>query len=155
MERSFYFDERILIREITPGSPVDLTGNCEIPLDDFSRRQKRVEADLTGMDCSRSRCTADGNPPIHTIQPLISERNSVLGCDGLQASASPGSHLPADFEEVGEIPIHGEGEPDRNGKEAVVVHAQALEAAALPQEPSPRQMQRSARDLSLSLIGHV
>ena len=107
------------------------------------------------MDCSRSRCTADGNPPIHTIQPLISERNSVLGCDGLQASASPVSHLPADFEEVGKIPIHGEGEPDRNGKEAVVVHAQALEAAALPQEPSPRQMQRSARDLSLSLIGHV
>ena len=35
------------------------------------------------------------------------------------------------------------------------MHAQALEAAAVPQEPRPRQMQRSARDLSLSLIGHV
>src|SRR5207247_9831912 len=65
--------------------------------------------------------------------------------------ALPISH----FEQVGEIRIHGEGEPDRNGEEAVVVHAQALEAAAVPQEPRPRQMQRSARDLSLSLIGHV
>src|SRR5207247_5185884 len=63
--------------------------------------------------------------------------------------ALPISH----FEQVGEIRIHGEGEPDRNGEEAVVVHAQALEAAAVPQEPRPRQMQRSARDLSLSLIG--
>jgi hypothetical protein len=35
------------------------------------------------------------------------------------------------------------------------VHSKTLEAAALPQEPSPRQVQRSARDLSLSLIGHV
>jgi hypothetical protein len=106
MERSFYFDERMLIREITPGSPVDLTGDRQIPLDDFSRRQERVEADLIGMDCGRSRCTADGNPPIHTIQPLIPKRHSVLGRDGLQASASPGSYLPTHFEEVSKIPIH-------------------------------------------------
>jgi hypothetical protein len=106
MERSFYFDERMLIREIAPNSPVDVTGDRQIPLDDFSRRQERVEADLAGMDCSRSRCTADGDPPIHTIQPLISERHSILGCDGLQASTSPGSYLPTHFEKVGEIPIH-------------------------------------------------
>ena len=35
------------------------------------------------------------------------------------------------------------------------MHSKTLEAAALPQEPSPRQMQRSARDLHLSLTGHV
>jgi hypothetical protein len=106
MERSFYFDERILIRLITPDSPVDFTGDREIPLEDFSRRQERVETDLPGMDCGRSRCTADGDPPIHTIQPLIPERYSVLGRDGLQAPASTVSYLPTDFEQVGKIRIH-------------------------------------------------
>jgi hypothetical protein len=106
MERAFYFDERMLIREITPDWPVDLTRDREIPLEDFSCRQERIKADLTGMDGSRSRCTADGDPPIHTIQPFIPKRHSVLGRDGLQASASPGSHLPADFEQVGKIRIH-------------------------------------------------
>src|SRR5207244_13101329 len=48
-----------------------------------------------------------------------------------------------------------EGKPDQNGKEAVVVYSKTLEAAALPQEPRPRQVQPSARDLYLSLIGHV
>ena len=35
------------------------------------------------------------------------------------------------------------------------MHSKALEAEALPQEPSPRQVQRSARNLYLSLMGHV
>src|SRR5512141_2370536 len=39
--------------------------------------------------------------------------------------------------------------------EAVVVHSKALEAAALPQEPSPRQVQRSTRNIYLSFTGHV
>jgi hypothetical protein len=106
MERSFYFDEAALIREFAPDWPVDFTGDREIPLDDFSRRQERIKANLTGMDCRRSWRTADGNPPVHTIQPLIPERNPILGYDGLQASASPGSYRPTHFKQVGEIPIH-------------------------------------------------
>ena len=35
------------------------------------------------------------------------------------------------------------------------MHSKALEAVALPQEPSPRQVQCSTRDLYLSLMGHV
>jgi hypothetical protein len=106
MERSFYFDERVLIRMSTPDSPVDFAGNRQIPLGDFTRRQERVETDLTGMDCRRSRCTVERDPPIHTIQPLISERYSLLGHDGLQASASPASYRPTDFEQVGKIRIY-------------------------------------------------
>ena len=81
MERSFHFDERILIRAITTNSPTDFTGDSQIPLDDFSSWQTRVEADLTGKDSGRSRRTTDGNPPVHRVQPLIPERYSILGYD--------------------------------------------------------------------------
>jgi hypothetical protein len=106
MERPFCFEERALIRELALDSPTDFTGDHEIPLDGFSHRQERVTVNLTGMDCGGGRCTPDGEPPIHPIQPLIPERNSVLGRDGLQASASPISLFPTDFEKVGKIRIH-------------------------------------------------
>ncbi len=155
MERSFYCDERAIIRESTPASPADVTGDRELPLDGFSRRQKRVAMDLTEKDGRRRRRTVDGHPSIHTIQSLIPERYSIFGLDGLQASASSISLRPADFEKIGKIGTHGDGEPDRNGKQAIVVDSQALEAASLPLEPSPRHVQRSARDLYLSLMRHI
>src|SRR5215470_11582976 len=72
--RLFYLDKRALIQEITLDSFVDFTGDREIPLDDFSRRQERIEADLIGMNCRRNGCTANGDPSLHMIQPLIPYR---------------------------------------------------------------------------------
>ena len=106
MERSFYFDERMLIRDMRPITPADFTRDRQIPLNDFSSRQERIEADLTRMDCGRSRYTKERDPPIHAIQSLISERNSILGRDRLQASASTASYRPTDFEQVRKIRIH-------------------------------------------------
>ena len=155
MERPVYLDECVLIREVRPVSPADFTRDRKIPLNDFSSRQERVEADLIRMDCRRSRHTEECDPPIHTIQPLISERNSILGRDRLQTSASPASYLPTDFEKVRKIRIHREGEADWNGNKAVVVHSKALEAAALPQEPSAGQVQCAARNLHLSFMSDI
>src|SRR5688572_23035451 len=155
METFFNLGECMLIRKVGPDSPADFTGDCQIPLGDLARRQERVEANPTGIDCSRSRYAPDDDPPIHTVQPLIPERNAVLGCHGLQALASAASHLPTYFEQVGKIRIYREGEPYRNGKEAVVVHSKAFEAEALPQKPGPRQVQRSARNLNLSFINQI
>jgi hypothetical protein len=132
IERSFYLDKRALIRKITLDSLVDFTGDRKIPLDDFSRRQQRIEADLTGMNCRRNGCTANGDPSLHMIQPLIPDRHSILECEGLQASASPVSLRSTDFEHIGKIGIHGEGEPNRNGKEAIVLDSETLETNSLP-----------------------
>jgi hypothetical protein len=106
MEPSLHFDERKLIWVITPDSLGDFAGDRQIPLDSFSRRQERIEANLIGMDCRWNRRTTDSDPPFHTIQPLISERYSILGHDGLQASASSIAYRPTDFEQIGKIRIH-------------------------------------------------
>jgi hypothetical protein len=106
MEPSLHLDERKLIWIITPDSPGDFAGDRQIPLDSFSRRQERIEANLIGMDCRWSRHTTDSDPSFHTIQPLISERYSILGYDGLQASASSIANRPTDFEQIGKIRIH-------------------------------------------------
>src|SRR3977135_168145 len=98
MERSLYLDERMLIRIITPDSLGDFTGDRQIPLHGFSSRQECVEANLPGMDCRWNRYAADGDPPFHMIQPRISERKSVFGCDGLQPPASSVAYRPTDFE---------------------------------------------------------
>src|SRR5580765_6186868 len=103
MKRLVYLDERMLIREMRRILPVDFTRNHKLPLDDFSSRQERVEADLPGMHCRRSWCKVESDPPIHTIQSLISKRHSILRRNSLQSSASPASYLPTDFEKVGKI----------------------------------------------------
>jgi hypothetical protein len=101
-------------------------------LDGLSGRQECLETNVIGKDCRWSGCRANGNPPIHTIQTLIPERKAVLGRDGIQVSTSPTSYLPTDFEQVGKIRFHREGETERNGKMAIVVHTKALEAEAFP-----------------------
>jgi hypothetical protein len=140
MKRPFHFGERVLIGGNVCAAPFDFTGDREVPPDGFSRPQKRVAVDYTRIDRRGGRRTAKGQPALHMIQPLIPQRYTVLGCDGLQPSPSPGPRLPTDFEEVREIRIHRKRQPDRQGKEAIVVDSKPLETETLPNESSAREM---------------
>lgn len=96
--------------------------------------------DSAGEHCRRWRFTLDGEPPIYLIQALVPERKAILGDDGIEPSAAPVSLIPTDFKEISKICIHCNGDSDRQRYEAIVVNSKAIETAALPQEPSPREV---------------